>query len=174
MDSTKMDSHPSSAPDYPEWPRFVLAPVPLPLVQPLLARIARHVAVKQPSLFARLAGQTHKAFVIDPVNMPFAMILRPDPEKPVLRAVRRPVPSGCDARIRGSFLKLLDMIDGRLDGDALFFSRDLTITGDTQAIVSLRNALDDQEGSIAAEVAAMFGPPGRAALSGLREIREAQ
>jgi len=44
----------------------------------------------------------------------------------------------------------------------------LEITGDTEAVVRLRNALDDVDGSIAEETAAMFGPPGRAILARLR------
>jgi len=77
-----------------------------------------------------------------------------------------------DARISGSFLDLLMLVDGDLDGDALFFSRNLTITGNTEAVVCLRNALDDIDDSIAEEVADMFGRPGRAALTALRRINE--
>jgi predicted lipid carrier protein YhbT len=40
---------------------------------------------------------------------------------------------------------LLGMIDGTYDGDALFFSRDLTIEGDTEAVLALRNALENAE-----------------------------
>ena len=61
---------------------------------------------------------------------------------------------------------------GDLDGDALFFARNLTITGNTEAVVCLRNALDDIDGSIAENVADMFGPPGRAALGTLRRTKQ--
>lgn len=49
-----------------------------------------------------------------------------------------------------------------------FFSLDLEVSGDTEAVVRLRNALDDVNGSIAEETADMFGPPGRAVLKRLR------
>ena len=75
-----------------------------------------------------------------------------------------------DARIAGKFLTLLAVADGRLDGDALFFTRELVVEGDTEAAVCLRHALDDLEGSIADDVADMFGPPGRAALALLRRV----
>lgn len=52
-----------------------------------------------------------------------------------------------------------------------FFSRDLIVEGDTEAVVCLRNALDDLDGSITDDVARFFGPPGRAGLSCLRRIR---
>lgn len=155
-------------------PRIFLAPVPLFLLQPLLGRIVRRIAARRPELFARIGPHKDKIFLIDPVNMPFVMLLQPDPENPGLRAARRRENPYYDSRIAGSFLTLLDMIDGRLDGDALFFTRELSVEGDTEAVVCLRNALDDLEGSVPDDIAAMFGPPGRAALSALRRIRSAR
>jgi len=155
-------------------PRFVkpvLAPVPLFVLQPVLARIVRNMAADKPELFNRIGVHTSKTYLIDPVNMPFALILQPRRKSPRLYAVRRRSLPPYDARIAGSFLTLLDMIDGRLDGDALFFSRELVVEGDTEAVVCLRNALDDLEGSAAEDVAALFGLPGRAALKGIRQFR---
>jgi predicted lipid carrier protein YhbT len=79
-----------------------------------------------------------------------------------------------DAAIAGTFFNLLNMIDGSLDGDALFFSRDLQVSGDTEAVVALRNALDDFEGSALDSVVGSFGllsGPAAMALSGLRAVR---
>lgn len=92
----------------------------------------------------------------------------------MLQAVLRRDSVPHDAHIAGSALTLLDMIDGRLDGDALFFSRDLRITGDTEAVVSLRNALDDLDGSVADDAATLAGPAGRAILGFLRRLRRAR
>ena len=47
---------------------------------------------------------------------------------------------------------------GAFDGDALFFSRDLVIEGDTAAVLALRNAIDDAELDLSAEAQAMSGP----------------
>lgn len=152
-------------------PRHILAPLPLPLLQPFLRRMVGKAAAGRPELFRRLGPHSGKRFLIDPVNMPFAFILLPDPVRPELRACRRSGIPQHDARIAGTFLTLLDMIDGRLDGDALFFTRDLIIEGDTEAVVVLRNALDDLEGSIADDIAAAFGPPGKLALAALRRMR---
>ena len=152
-------------------PRKVLAPMPLPLLQPLLHRIITRVARNRPELFTRLGPHRHKTFLIDPLNIPFVFLLTPDPENPRLVASRRARNTPHDARIAGTFLTLLDMIDGRLDGDALFFTRDLMIDGDTEAVVVLRNALDDLEGSIVDDLAGQFGPVARAGLAALRRIR---
>lgn len=137
-------------------------------VQPLLSRIVRRIAERHPSLFARLGPHQSTDFLIDPVELPFALHLRPDPQALVFRAVPRDFAPPVGAAIRGRFLLLLELIDAEEDGDAAFFSRDLEVTGDTEAVVRLRNALDDMDGSLAGETAAMFGPPGRAILARLR------
>jgi predicted lipid carrier protein YhbT len=96
---------------------------------------------------------------------------------PRLTAHRRYERPAHDAAIAGAFFNLLDMIDGSLDGDALFFSRDLKVSGDTEAVVALRNALDDFEGSALDSVLGSFGPlqgPATRALAGLRAVRGAK
>ena len=119
-------------------------------------------------MFGRLGPHIKANFIIDPTNLPFVMLLRPDPDDLVLKAYpRKNIPSH-DAKILGSFLDLLMLVDGDFDGDALFFSRDLTISGNTEAVVCLRNALDDIDTSIAASVADMFGRAGRRVLAALR------
>lgn len=138
------------------------------VVQPLLSRVVRRIAARHPSLFARLGPHQNTDFLIDPVDLPFALHLRPDPQALVFRAVPRDDAPQAGAVIRGRFMLLLELVDSEEDGDAAFFSRDLEVSGDTEAVVRLRNALDDVEGSIAEETAVMFGPPGGAILARLR------
>jgi len=138
------------------------------VVQPLLSRVVRRIAARHPSLFARLGPHQSTDFLIDPVELPFALHLRPDPHALVFRAVPRNTALRAGAVIRGRFLLLLELIDSEEDGDAAFFSRDLEVSGDTEAVVRLRNALDDVDGSIAEETAAIFGRPGQAILARLR------
>jgi len=155
-------------------PSVLLAPVPLALLQPIFNRIATHVATARPELFHRLGAHAGKRFLIDPTDLPFVLVLTPLPERPLLTAHRRHERVAHAAAIAGKFFNLLDMIDGSLDGDALFFSRDLQVSGDTEAVVALRNALDDFEGSALDSVVASFGPlSGTAgvALSAVRSIR---
>ena len=153
---------------------LLLGAVPLGLIQPLLDRIATQVAHSRPELFARLGSQSAKRFLIDPTDLPFVFLLIPDPHKPYLKAYRRSDKPTHDAAIAGTFFRLLDMIDGELDGDALFFTRDLQVQGDTEAVVTLRNALDDMEGSAMDSVFGAFGPfaaPANMLLSMLRPKR---
>lgn len=138
------------------------------MVQPLLSRVVRRIAARHPALFARLGPHQGTDFLIDPLELPFALHLRPDPQALVFRAVPRDAAPAAGAVIRGRFLLLLELLDSEEDGDAAFFSRDLEVSGDTEAVVRLRNALDDVDGSIAEETADMFGRPGRAILARLR------
>lgn len=137
-------------------------------LRPVLDRVVRRLAMQHPEIFARIAPYETADFVIVPSELPFALHLRPDPLSPLLRAVPKDRLPPCEARIEGRFLLLLELVDGESDGDAAFFARDLTISGNTEAVVSLRNALDDVDGSIAQEAADLFGPPGRAILNILR------
>ncbi len=151
-------------------PRRLLAPLPLFPWQPLLARAVNEALRSRPQLFSRVAGAGRRRFLIDPVNLPFALLLELDTGGPRLLAVSRRRAPPHDARIAGTLLTLLAMVDGRLDGDALFFSRDLVIEGDTEAVVALRNALDDLDGSVVDEATRGFGAPARAMLAALRAM----
>lgn len=139
----------------------LLPPLPLFALQPLLGRIVTTVAQRHPGLFARLGDSCKKRFLIDPSNLSFFLLLQPDADKPQLTAYKRGENIEHDVYISGTFLTLLRMIDSQTDSDALFFNRDLTITGPTEAVVALRNALDDMDTTLADDVAASFGPLSR-------------
>jgi len=161
---------PTTQPWRPPFPGAgVLSHVGCRLIQPVLDRIVRNVARKHPALFARLGEHQRTAYLIDPVELPFALLLRPDPQNLSLRAVPRDATPEAGAIVRGKFLLLLKLIDAGEDGDSAFFSRDLDISGNTEAVVRLRNALDDLDGSIAGDCADMFGAPGRMILGQLRK-----
>ncbi len=139
-------------------PRYALAPVPAFALNPLLKKIVRRTAQNHPEIFERIGAGANKAVLIDPVNLPWVMVLSPCPVNPDLRAFRRGAPPKHDAKITGSFLTLLALIDGESDSDALFFSRDLKIEGDTESVVALRNAIDDMDSSLAKSIADDAGP----------------
>lgn len=131
---------------------------PLPLVQVGLRLIAQRLARTRPDLFARMGAHARKRFLIDPVDLPLVALMIPDTSAPQLTAHVRDEAPAHDAAISGTFFNLLDMIDGTLDGDALFFNRDLNVTGDIEAVVAMRNALDDFDGDLVREILRVFGP----------------
>lgn len=141
-----------------------LPPIPavclLP-VQPLLKRIMKRIILDHPTIFDRLGPYKQCSYVIDAGRLPFLLLLWPDPLNPRLRALTRGPAHPCDARITGSCAQLARMADGCGDGDALFFSRDIHITGNLDAVVCLRNAIDDLDGSIMDSIWGTLRGPGR-------------
>jgi len=135
-----------------------LPPLPLFALQPLLGHIVASVTRRRPELFARLGESSKKRFLINPDNLPLVLLLVPDPARPRLTAYNRGETVSHDVCISGSFGTLLQLIDGQTDSDALFFNRALSVSGDTEAMVALRNALDDMDATLADDVANAFGP----------------
>jgi len=139
----------------PQIPALCLLPV-----QPLLKRIMKAIILDHPTIFDRLGPYKQCSYVIDAGRLPFLLLLRPDPSDPCLSALTRGPAHPCDARITGSCAQLARMAAGRGDGDALFFSRDIHITGNLDAVVCLRNAIDDLDGSIMDSIWGMLRGPG--------------
>jgi predicted lipid carrier protein YhbT len=123
----------TASPPVPPLLALALRPLPLAPLQPVLALLMRRIGERYPGLYERLGPHAGKRF---------AFILEPDPARPAATAVRR-LPRGLDARILGPLSALIGMAEGTLDGDALFFSRTLVVEGDVEAVLALRNAIDD-------------------------------
>ncbi len=154
---------------------FVARPLPPAVLNPFLGFALRAIERRHPGLFERLAELDRPTYLIDPVDLPFVFVLEPDPLLPSLRAFDSADGIEATATIRGSLLALVDLMEGRVDGDALFFSRELTIEGDTGAVVALRNAMDGAEISLVDDALAMLGPvgePARAVVGGVGALFE--
>lgn len=135
--------------------------------------MVRGVAARHPRLFARLGPHAGKRFLIDPTDLPVVFLLRPLAERPGITALRRGEAVARDCRIAGPLAALLGLVHGMHDGDALFFSRDIVMEGDTEAMLALRNAIDDAELDLFAEAAAGLGGIGSITASRLRPAVEA-
>lgn len=130
--------------------RLPLAPLSLSLTS-----YARRIARSHPEMFRRLGEYAHASFALDPTDLPFVINLAPRGGDPKITVTRNPVAT--DARIAGPLAALLGLVHGAYDGDALFFSRDLVVEGDTSAALALRNAVDDAELDLAAEISNLSG-----------------
>jgi predicted lipid carrier protein YhbT len=137
---------------------MAIRPLPLSPLQPMLDIAVKRMLWQHPEVFARLADVGYPVFLIDPVDLPFVFLLRPDPNRPILKAAGSGGEEEVSAVIRGPLLSLMDLLEGRMDGDSLFFSRELVIEGDTEAVVALRNAVDGAEIDIVADVLSPLGP----------------
>jgi len=123
-----------------------------------LTAYSKRVAKHHPSLFRRLGEYDHARFILDPTDLPFVICLEPNGGTPRVTVKRRAAIADGEARISGPLAALLGLVHGAYDGDALFFSRDLVIEGDTSAALALRNAVDDAELDLAEEIEGMTGP----------------
>lgn len=141
--------------------RVLALPLPLPPLSLFLGSVTRRMAETHPVLLRRLGGYAAQRFLIDPVDLPWVFLLHP--EAAGMTAHRRAAPPAHDARIAGPLSAFLAMMHGAEDGDALFFSRDLTVEGDTAAVLALRNAMDDAELDLAEDLAMLCGPLARPA-----------
>lgn len=137
---------------------LALRRVPVALLQPALSIAMAAMRRRHRSVFKRVAEFRRPSFLIDPVDLPFMFLLRPDPVSPRLEAVTDARGLAPTATIRGPLKALVDLLEGRLDGDALFFSRDLTIEGDTEAVVALRNAVDGAGVDVVSDLLSFLGP----------------
>lgn len=148
---------------------FALRPVPLALLRPLLGVAMTASRRRHPDVFERLDALGDVEFLIDPVDLPLRFLLRPAKPSPFLKPIGDGEDAGQPAAIiHGPLLRLIDLVEGRVDGDALFFSRDIVIEGDTEAVLTLRNAVDSGEIDLVEDLLSFLGPlhaPARHALS---------
>ena len=122
----------------------------------IAAAVVRGLKRSHPKLLANLARLEPAVVYIAPTDLPYRFALAVGREPVTLTIVDRG-PVAADAQVTASVATLVDLLEGRIDGDALFFRRDLVISGDTSAIVGLRNVLDREELNVAAELGALCG-----------------
>ncbi len=138
-----------------------LRPLPPVLLQPFLDIAMAVLSRRHPDLFAHYADIEETTFHIDTVDLPFEFLLKLS-KAPRLRAIAKNTPPDTDiaatATIRGPLATLIRLLEGRLDGDALFFSRDLMVEGDMEAVVMLRNVIDGAGIDVLDDLSSMFGP----------------
>lgn len=137
-------------------------PLPLPLAPAslLLSRLMRGMAGRHPAILRRLGPYAEARILLDVTDMSALLLMQPSCQR--ITAHRRTRPPQAEAVIRGQLSGFLAMLHGAEDGDALFFSRQLEISGDTSVVLALRNALDDAELDLTEELAAEAGRAGPA------------
>ena len=152
-------------------PLFALALRPLPLLplQLALGGFLQRILRRNPGVLDRLGEHRRARFGIKPADLPFAFIVEATP--PRLSVVRE-LPAGLDAYVSASLANLLALVEGRVDGDALMFSRALTVEGDIEAVLALRNAIDDAQLDLADELALLLGPVGEPARRPFALVRD--
>ncbi|AFL52381.1 putative lipid carrier protein YhbT [Sinorhizobium fredii] len=142
-----------------EFPRPLAAPlavVPIPLIEGAVKLMLKSLLKRHPALFDRLGEHKAKRYAFRPVDLPLVFLV--EPSRAAVSVMRKPADCAADAVVEGPLFLLLALLEGRCDADALFFSRALTVVGDMEAILALRNALDGCEIDLPRDLGATAGP----------------
>lgn len=130
--------------------------LPIAVVQRATAAMLAQIMKRHPDMFVRLGEHRNKRYAFLPVDLPFAFMV--EPASPAITVSRKGRLPKTDAAVEGPLFMLLALMEGRQDADALFFSRDLSVTGDMEAMLALRNALDDSGIDLPRDLGAFAGP----------------
>ncbi len=152
---------------------FALSALPSPLLQFGLDFAAAAVQEQHPSLGERLRPFSGARIAIDLEGVSRSFLLAFSERSGRVSLCLAEEGEKASARITGSLSALFALLEGNADGDALFFARDLALSGDTEAVVALRNALDNEEIDLFADLFAALGPfalPARAATIAFRAL----
>ena len=135
-----------------------LSLIPGPVLARLTVLLNRAMRRRHPKLVDNFARLDPAVVHVFPADMPHRFAIEFGGGKMNVRVLLKDAPNPPDAEIRGNLMALIDLLEGRIDGDAMFFSREIEITGSTAVIVAVRNTLDREEILITDEIAAIFGP----------------
>ncbi|MEN3150674.1 SCP2 sterol-binding domain-containing protein [Neorhizobium sp. IRAMC:178] len=131
--------------------------MPLVAIERAAGLLFERVLKEHPDLFERLGEYKAKRFAFLPSDVPLAFIV--EPAGPSIRVMRKPATQDpADAAVEGPLFLLLALLEGRCDADALFFSRDLSVTGDMEAMLAMRNALDGADIDLPRDLSRLAGP----------------
>jgi predicted lipid carrier protein YhbT len=125
--------------------RLLTAPAALLPLGPALTLAVRRFARRKPGVFDRLGDYGKCSFLIEPTDLDFSFLMVPDGIRAEVKCLRRRVSQPADVVVKGPLLTLLGLLDGTFDGDAMFFNRAISVSGRTDALVALRNAIEDAE-----------------------------
>ncbi len=143
-----------------EFPRTLATPlnyVPIAVIERATGLLFSRIMREHPGLFERLGEHKTKRFAFLPGDLPLAFVV--EPARPSIRVMRKGAAlPAADAAVEGPLFMLLALLEGRCDADALFFSRDLNVTGDMEAMLAMRNALDDCDIDLPRDLSALAGP----------------
>jgi len=144
--------------------RAILAAMPSAALARGMEIIVKRLEMRHPKLFSNLAKLPEATVFLTPSDLPHRFALQMGPKVDFTLV---PIDAAPSAEIKASLADMVAMLEGREDGDALFFSRGIQVTGDTAVIVALRNTLDREEIDLYDEILSVCGPfaqPARLAL----------
>lgn len=133
---------------------FLMDNVPHIVLQKIFDKSMKTMHTNHRNVFERMQSVNNPTFLINATDLPFCFLLDTNLDAPQLKIFEKEHLDllTYDASITGSFSILMTMLEGESDGDALFFSRDIKVEGDTESIVALRNAIDSNNIDVFSEI----------------------
>lgn len=147
--------------------RAVIGAAPKPALDLGAAALLAAMRRNHPHLFSVLAECRETRILVELTDPPRRFRLQYGGGAPSLRVVDEAEDDAADAVLKGGLDAMMALLEARVDGDALFFTRELAVSGDTAAIVTLRNILDRETISVLDEASSLFGPLRRMARSAI-------
>ncbi|MFD2203984.1 ubiquinone anaerobic biosynthesis accessory factor UbiT [Kiloniella antarctica] len=125
---------------------MALRPLPVAVFRPLVQHILKRIEQLYPEIFQRLAPLVSCQFLIVPTDLYICFLLSLEGGRVSVDVIEKTdnLPDA-DTIISGGMLSLIQLLEGSVDGDALFFSREINVQGDTEALLTLRNAVDSAD-----------------------------
>jgi O2-independent ubiquinone biosynthesis accessory factor UbiT len=143
------DSHPLAS--------ATLSMIPSPVLARMVMLLTRAMRRRHPRLVENFSRLDRAVMHIELTDLPHRFAVEfGDGRMDVRVLLTDDAPA--DATIRGSLTALIALLEGRIDSDALFFTREIEITGSTAVTVAVRNTLDREEIILRDEIASAFGP----------------
>jgi predicted lipid carrier protein YhbT len=116
----------------------------LPLGAGLTLSLNR-VLRRNPGLSDRLEAAHGTTILVQPRELPVGFLIRLERTSGRVTAVPRGTDARADVGVEAPLAQLLTIFRGEDDGDAAFFSSDLTIDGEVAPLLALRNAIEAAE-----------------------------
>ena len=148
---------------------MLLRPLPRGPLQTVLQRLANRLSARYPEALERIGDVGRARLLLVATDLPWRALVTLDgrgAEITLDRHADGPAPAA-EATVTGSVERLLACAQGGGDGDAMFFAREIEVTGNTDILVALRNALDGAEIDLTGELAALAGPLHRPVAGGM-------
>jgi len=142
--------------------------VPLPFTGAAANLAYQRVLARHPTTFERLEEYGERSYGFVPTDLPVIFIATPNKRRVMVR--RKPLREALDVRVDAPFGTLLRLLQGEADGDALFFSRDIRVEGDMEALLALRNSLDDARVDLAVDLFGQNSPLAAMARTLMRRL----
>lgn len=147
----------------------LVAPLPLWPLTVTLSHLVDRLMLRNQTVMARLAPISGTKFAITArdIGLTFHVVIN---ESAILVHTARTPDPDAHVTIDGTIKQLIALLEGEIDGDALFFSRDLAVAGNTEALLTLRNAIDSADIDLRQEILSLLSPFDSIAGQGLSAV----